>query len=463
MKYSFLTVLFAAALCIFAACDDTTSTIGTSLADEDITIVVDSNFTLQASTVENPVVQSRTISQLIGSLNAPGFGNITSDFVAQFMPSTVIDTAGVTPQSIDSVKIFLQMARGSFTGDSLVPMGLEVHRLTRDLPYPIYSNFDPSGYYDPEVLASTIYTASTADEPDSIKNQTNIVVSMPLPLQLGRDLYQAYIDNPTVFSNPAAFVRDVFKGVYVRSSYGSGRISDFGANSIRLYYHKDVYNTDSARWEVRNYAGDYFAAAPEVIVNNNIHFEIAPELRQMVADGNQVLAAPAGLEMDIRFPAPEIIASYNKYASDIRILNTLTFTLPADSIANDFKIGPPPFVLMVLKNKKNEFFADNSLTDNVTSFYAAYDATNRCYSFSSMREYLLDLLKKDTVTPDDYTFTICPVQVNTETSANSSYYYSTSSVVSSIVPYVSKPVMAKISPADAKIKLTFSAQNNKIL
>ncbi len=461
MKYSFLTLLVTAVLCILGSCTDS-SDIGTSLADEDLTIVVDSNFTLTATTVENPVVQSRTISQLIGVLDAPGFGYMTSDFVTQFMPSLGLDTVSMTVENIDSVKLFMQMARGSFSGDSLVPMGMEVYRLTRDLPYPIYSNFDPTGYYDPTPVTSTIYTASTLDEPDSVKNQSTIVASMPLPLQMGRELYQAYLDNPAVFSDPARFAREVFKGFYVRSSYGAGRISDFGATSIRLYYHKRAYNADSARWDTTRYVGDYFAVAPEVVVNNNIHFDISPELRQMVADGDQVLAAPAGLEMNIRFPAPEIIEAYNRYAGQNRILNSLTFKLPADSIANDFAIGPPPYVLMVLKKKKYEFFADNNITDNLTSFYATYDATNRCYNFSSMREYLLDLLAKESVTEDDYTFTICPVQVNTETSASNGYYQ-TSYVVSSIVPYVSKPVMAKISPANAKIKLTFSAQNDKIL
>lgn len=460
-------IIAAAATALFAACDDS-STIGTTLADEDLTIVVDSAFTLTATTVENPAVLSRTTSQLIGILDAPGFGRISSEFVAQYMPSLNLDTASLTEENIDSVKIFLQMARGSFTGDSLVPMGIEVHRIIKDLnpEYPLYSNFDPQGFYDPEVLTSAIYTASTIDEPDSVKQQSTVVVAMPVPVEIGRDLYRAYRQDPAVFADPAQFTSSVFKGLYFRTNYGSGRISDFAANSLRLYYHREIYNTDSARYETVNLVGDYFATTPEVIVSNTIDFQMSQSLRDLVADGRQVIAAPAGLEMDIRFPAPEIIESYNRYSTQTRILNTLTFTLPADSIANDYQIGPPPFLLMVLKNKKDEFFADNSVTDNITSFYAAYDATNHCYTFGSMRSYLLNLLEKATVTPDDYTFTICPVQVNTETSSSSSSYYygyGTTSVVSTIVPYVSKPVMTAIDPAKAKIKLTYSAQNDKIL
>ena len=118
---------------------------------------------------------------------------------------------------------------------------------------------------------------------------------------------------------------------------------------------------------------------------------------------------------------------------------------------------------MVLKNKKAEFFADNSLADNVTSFYAAYNSTTNSYNFGSMRSYLLDLLAKDKVTEDDYTFVVCPVQVNMEASASSGYYGTTSSVVSSIVPYVSKPAMCKILLDKAKIQLTYSAGNQNNL
>ncbi len=460
---SILYTLSAAVMALLAvACSDT-SNIGNTLADESVAIVVDSSFTLSGSTVENPVVQSRTLSQLVGSLDARGFGSIQSDFVGQFMPSLALDTVGVTSEYIDSVKLFMQMDRDAFTGDSLVPMGVDVYGLTKDLPYPIFSDFDPDGYYNPaDKLGSAIYMASTANEPDSVKKLDRIYVSMPLPVAFGREIYDAYIDNPSAFADPEKFSRDIFKGLYIRSSYGSGRISDFATTSIRLYYHRSVYNADSARYETKNYVGDYLAATPEVVVNNNIRYTISPELKKMVASGDNVLAAPAGYEVQMRFPAPEIIASYNRYADKIRVLNTLSLSVPVEVIDNDYDITPPPYVLMVLKNKKDEFFAENSLADNVTSFYAAYNASSKCYSFSGMRGYLIDLLSKENVTEDDYTFVLCPVQVNMETSANSGYGQ-VSTVVSGIVPYVSKPAMCKILLDKAKIQLTFSAGNKNNL
>lgn len=465
MKKLVYTILAAAAIALSFSCNDG-STIGSSLAEETVMIVIDSSFTAQGVTRPIESVQSRTLSQLIGDIDAPGFGSIYSDFVGQFMPSLQLDTVDIVNEEIDSVALFMQMGRGAFVGDSLAPMGLTVYRLTKDLPYPIYSDFDPTGYYDPnDVLCEGVYTASSLNEPDTMQALSVVIASMPVPKSFGAEILDAFKTNPGYFSDPEAFAKNVFKGVYIKSSYGSGRISDFTTTSFRFYFHKSIFNEDSARYDTIPYVGDYLAVTPEVVVNNNIRYKISDDLKQMVAAGSHVLAAPVGYEVEIEFPAPDLINTYRSAPGYQQVLNTLTFNIPVEKIQNDYDIAPPPYVLLVLKSKKDEFFASNSLTDNVTSFYAPYDEINECYTFSAMREYLADLLKKkEEITPDDYTFVLTPVQVNMEQAAGSSGYYGSSSyVVSSIVPYVSTPAMAKILLDKAKIKLTFSANNGKIL
>lgn len=460
MKFNFLLALLAAFVVSLAACDET-STVGNILDNESVVIVVDSNFTVTGHSVDNPVVQSRTISQLLGAVEAPVYGSINSDFVAQFMPSTVMDTTGVTPENIDSLKLFVQLNSGDFVGDSLVPMGMEVYRLNRDLPHPIYSNFDPSDYYSKsDLLARGTYNASLMNEPDSVKKYGIVAVSLHLPVSLGRELFNAYKANPDIYSDPEAFTKDVFKGIYVNSYYGTGRISDFTTTSIRMYYHKSVYNEDSLRYETKYYVGDYFAVTPEVVVNNNIHYTPAAELKQMIAEGDHILAAPAGYEVELKLPGRELVQSYNQYKNNLRVLNTLTLQIPADSIANPYAIAPPPYALLVLKNKKDEFFAANTTVDNETSFYATYSSTTNSYTFGGLRGYMEHLLSLDEITDDDLTFIMTPCQLVQEQSASSgSYYYGTTMITTAVVPYVSKPAMARISLKDAKLKLTFSAAN----
>ncbi len=464
MKSSILTAIVALLAAAFAISCDETSTVGNVLDNESVVIVVDSDFTVAGSTESNPVVLSHTTSQLLGQVDAPAYGSVSSEFVAQFMPSISIDTVGVRAADIDSMKLFMQMPRTNFVGDSLVPMGVEIYRLTRDLPYPIYSNFDPTGYYATAPIASAIYTASTANEPDSVQKQTNLAVAMKLPVSLARELFDAYMADPTVYSEPARFAENVFKGFFFRSSYGSGRISDFSITSMRTYYHKTTYNTDSARYETKNYVGDYYAVTPEMVMSNIIKYVPAPSLEQMIASGEHVIAGPAGYQVDIRFPGREVAASYNRYKNSLRVLNSLTFEIPADSIPNKYGITPPPYAMLILKKDVDKFFADNTVCDNITSFYSAYSARTGAYTFA-LRGYLNHLLELETITDEDLTFVLVPVQVNTESAAGGSYNYGygTSTVVTSIAPYVSTPVMAKISLAKAKIKLTFSAQSGKNL
>lgn len=458
MKSIIYTIAALLMTALAVACTDS-SEIGNSLADESVTIVVDTNFTVTGCTQRNAVVQSRTLSQLIGKLEANGYGSISSDFVGQLMPSLALDTTNITIADIDSVKLFMQLGKTNFVGDSLVPMGLSVYRLTSDLPYPIYSNFNAEGCYDQNELAETVYTASTLNEPDSIKKLSSIYTAMHLPLSLGRELFSAYLNNPGIFADPSAFAKDIFKGLYIKSSYGSGRVADFTTTSVRYYYHREEWNEDSARYETVKYVGDYFAVTPEVVVNNNIVYTPAKEIEERINNGEQLIVAPAGYEVELRFPAPEVLASYSRYPDRLRVLNTVTLTIPAESIENEYDIAPPPYVLLVRKDKKDEFFAKNKLTDNINSFYASYDSNARAYVFNVMRPYILDLLKKDNITEDDYTFILTPVQINTEYSSGS---YNSTEVVSSIVPYVSKPAMTKIELDKAKIRLTFSAgsQNN---
>lgn len=119
---------------------------------------------------------------------------------------------------------------------------------------------------------------------------------------------------------------------------------------------------------------------------------------------------------------------------------------------------------MVRSDKKDEFFAKNNVTDNITSFLGTYNSTDKNYVFPDMRGYLRDRVQNGEATPSETKFTITPVTVNMETNSSSSYYYygTTTSTVSSIVPYVETPVMTKILLDDAKIVLNYSKQYLKM-
>lgn len=466
--FPFITLLITALLT--QSCDEATSQVGTSLIEGEVQIIDDGDFSAYGSSDPNTSVRSRTILQLLGRLTAEGYGDFSSDIVCQYMPAAAIDTFGVKLEDIDSVKLLLTMYKGGFAGDSVVPMGLAVYKLNRQLPSPIFSDFDPSGYYDPTPIGSTVYSA-LLNGSDDVGTDTegsiykHIVVD--LPVEIGRDLYNLYVNSPQTLSTPQAFAQ-YFPGLYITNTFGSGRVTRISNNSIQVYY-RALYHIDdevNPRDTVLNCVGSYMAVTPEVLTNNNIKYDMSPFLAAKASAGESLLVGPLGYDVEFTFPAREILRRYKEQAGELAIVNSLTFKLPATAISNDYGINPPPYVLMVKKSEKANFFAKSNINDNLSSFYAAYDSTNGCYNFSSMLNYINGIIKKGTVEPEDEEFIICPVNISYYSSSASSSYYSyyyygyASSVqtISAITPYVTEPVMVKLDFDDAEIKFSFTKQ-----
>lgn len=439
------------------SCDDSQSSIGSSIIEDKIAINVDSAFTVSGHSIISDSVQSRTLLQLLGRIDAAGYGSLSSDVVTQFMPSISLDTAGVTVNSIDSLKLLMGVFHGNFVGDSITPMGIEVYRLNRNLPYPIYSNFNPEGYYDPsQKIGSLVYNASTLGQSDSLKNASYHIISVKLPKELAQEFFKSYLENPSNFSSPNNFINNVFKGLYIRNSYGSGRLTLVSNTQMRAYYRRTSKKDDGTD-TIESKIANYFAVTPEIITNNNIGLQLSPEVTDLVNRGENIVVSPTGYDVEFEFPIREIISSYKSENRGESAVNTLTFSLPVDSVANESKFGPAPSMLMVLKSKKSEFFKNNSLPDQITSFTADYDSQNGRYYFGSMRAYLMSLIDKDEITPEDYTFVLTPVYIVTEANTNS-YYGTTTIVTTGVTPYISGPTLTKILFDKAKIKFTYSNQ-----
>ena len=125
------------------SCSD--NTIGTSVTDTRLEIVADSSFTVTGSSVKTEQILTRTMTQLLGAINVDNFGELSSDFVCQFLPTTAIDTTGVTADLVDSIRLILRSPVGGYTGDSIMPMRINVYQLNQQLKAPLSSSIDPEG------------------------------------------------------------------------------------------------------------------------------------------------------------------------------------------------------------------------------------------------------------------------------------------------------------------------------
>ncbi len=459
MKFTHIFILACIALGISTACDDS-STIGSSLVTDRSEVIIDSAFTVSGTPRTNTDLQSRTVTQILGALDAKEFGRFKSDIVTQFMPAMQLDTVGVGINDIDSIKMLMFMKPGDFTGDSLVPMGLKVYPLTRQLPSPIYSNFNPEGYYDPANVwtpQTQIYTANALYN-DSVNNLAYRTISVDLPLSFAKRFYNEYITNPATFATPGAFA-EFFPGVYIKSTFGSGLVVNINETRINLYYkkHDKVTKNDVTRDTVYKVSSTYMAVTPEVVTNNIIDLSLSSSLSDMADAGENIIVAPSGYDVQLTFPTLDIINRYKTNGGDLSVINTLTFSIPVEEITNNYGIEPPVNVLLILSKDKKDFFADNKINDDKTSFIASYNSTTKTYDFTAMRQYIIDMLAKDEIKAEDYTFTLTPVDLVVE-STQGSYYQQGQSYITGINPYVSGPAMCKLLLDDAKIKFTYSKQ-----
>ena len=469
MKKIFNVLLAVAALLALYACTD--ETIGVSITDSVSSIIEDSSFVITGHSVRNDRVQMRTSTKMLGSLYADGFGSIAAEAVTMWMPAVKIDTAGVSVDMIDSCRLQLRLPyRSGFTGDPLAPMRLNVYRLNKALPNPIYSDFDPTGYYDEDdLLASESYspTSGRMEVSTSYVTGTSVydtvrVISVPMPLELGRELFRTYVNDPGKFATPKAFA-DVFPGIYINNSYGSGHVVNIKATELDVYYRQHV-NNDGTDTIYPAQCQSYLASTPEVLSNNIIRFDIDDAITSMVNRGEALIVAPAGYEVQVRFPIQDIINNYQaNVGSNCSVINSLSLELPVSIPETEYNIQPPTYLLMVKTSKKDNFINGDSLANNKDSFYAIYDSKNKAYYFTGLRNYIINILDNQggVASEDDFNFTITPVDVtNYVYSTGYSYYYGggTSSTVTKISPMVSRPAIARLLLDKAKIKITYSKQ-----
>ena len=452
-------IIFLAAAFMLASCTD--DYIGGSITDTRSTVIEDSSFVITGKSVRNERLLARTSSQLLGIIKSDGFGTLSAQVVTQMMPANSIDTTGVTEDLIDSCKLVLRIPENGFTGDQTAPMQLSVYRLAKQLPTPLYSDLDPEGYYQIDGLlgtaayspktATTVYDATTSD----VNYYRETYVDMPV--SLARELFAEFKKNPETFNSPGTFT-EFFPGLYITNSFGSGRIMNFSHVEFKVFYTKKTTNVDGDVTTTSDNSRIYMAASPEVYSNNLLALDIDPAVTQAVADGDAIVMAPAGYEVEVKFPIQDIIESFKHNTSgDLAKISQLTLTLPVETMNTQYTINPPQYLLMVKTSKKDQFIAGDSLTNSKDSFYATYDSANKCYTFTGLRNYVLNIINNQggVATDDDVNLTITPVDVTTYTT-QASYYSTSQTVVTKIAPQVSVPAITKLKLDKAKIKISYS-------
>lgn len=467
IKYLFGAALLSAVTLL--SCQDEVSGLGGSLTSGEVSITVDSIETvLESSSVYYDRFDGRNTTKLLGRISVPEYGSLDCSFVSQMMCATKMNIPDSIPVTdIDSMRLVLSVPRGSLTGDSLAPQQLRVFRLDRQLPSDITSAFDPAGYYDASSpMGSASYTLSNIAKGDSaLKNEAYVRIPVDMPLSFARELFEKYRADDPMFQWPSTF-NQYFPGIYVRQNFGNGCVANIAKAEFFTYWHRINRTYDKQEDDTYEYVDHIvrdsvclLASQPEVISSNLIGYKVSDYIKGLAESGKSVVTTPGGYMVDIKFPVLRLLDVYHSHGDAMSVVSSLRMTIPASEIENDYGLTVAPYLLMVRKSEREEFFRDNKVPDGVTSFYAAYDSEKGNYQFSSMRSYFLKILeaeqKGETISDADMEFTFVPVNITTETVNN---YNTTAVYVTKCQPYLTKPTMTDLKTDKAVICFTYSSQ-----
>ena len=446
------------------SCEDETSKIGPSISPGEVTISVDSIiYKLSATSQESDTFNSKTGNLLIGNLDVPEYGNLTCSFVTRFMPAPNLSVPDslFSPERVDSCKFIMTINKNGLTGDSVAPQKLSVFKLDKQLPSDIDNLFNPEGYYNPSApLGSKSFILSGIADSTTYFKSKYVSVQVPLDVEFGKQIFEKYKSDPSIFQWPQSLT-SFLPGFYVKQTFGKGCVANVAEAFVAVYYYYNqekitISGNDTTVSVVHKRDSVLpLIVSPEVLSSNNVRYEIAQSIKQRIADGENIITTPSGYYTKIKFPAKELIEKFENSGNHLSTINELTLTIPGEPVENSIGIETAPNLLLIKASEKDEFFAKNKIPDGISSFVAIYDSGKKNYQFASIRNYLINLLKKDEITDDDEDFFIIPVDISYETVNN---YYSTSTYVTKCVPYTLKPTVTKLNTDEALIIFSFSSQ-----
>lgn len=474
-KLSIYSALIAG-MAAFSACEEDTTTIGSVISSGEVEITIDTiPYNLNAKALKIDNFDSKTGNLMIGAIQVENYGNLNCSFITKLMcaanlqiPDSIFDLDNFTNR-VDSCKLIMGAKRSEIIGDSLAPQKLSVFKLTKELPVSLDINntFNPDGYYDPaNPFATKSYTVSGIAEKDSaFYSNTFVDITVDLPVDFGKDVFRQYKENPQLFEWPQTMAKDYLHGLYVTPSFGNGCVANITSVYVGIYYYtlkKEIKIEESDTITTIKHVSNLavpFTVSPEVLSSNNISYSpsenIIEKNESEGGDGEVVITTPGGYLAEFVFPANDLLDRYARKNIHLSTVNDLVLYIPAESFGDEAAIGVAENLLLIKSSDYESFFAENKVPDNLTSFTGVYDSTNGRYYFSSMREYFINLLKKDSITEEDMNFTLVPVEIETETSNS---YYNQSSYVTKCFPLTSKPTMTLLKTNESQIVFSFSTQ-----
>lgn len=442
MKLRLFSVLFSAAA-MFAACSDSTDSIGSSISDEiDGVNVETASYDVASRSILADSVLSNTSTGYLGMVRDPETGAyITGDFMAQFYSlenfsfpskSSIVtrDANGnVVHGTVRADSCQIRLFYDKHYGDSTSTMKLTAYEMEKpmneDRKY--YSNFDPlkegyvrsNGIHKDKVYSLTDFVVPQ-NERDTATYEPYITINLNDPYtdkdgktynNYGTYVMQKYYDDPSNYRNAWTFRNNVVPGFYFKHKSGLGNMAYIDASQLDVYYTIDT--GDSIRSAV-----DVFWGTEEVLQQSNITNDKAALTRLAADESCTYLKTPAGIFTELTLPVENVL---NGHSNDNIASARLTIPRINSNITSEYAFDIPQTLLIIPEDSLYSFFEKDNVYNNRTSYIASYSSSTNAYTFSNISGMINAMANNANRSANWNKVVLIPVELTTTTINSSNY------------------------------------------
>lgn len=269
-----------------------------------------------------------------------------------------------------------------YFGDPTNPIKVEVFPLDTmlDSETRYYPNTDPSLFCNTqaEPMASITVSGQNMQNSDSLRHLSTYIpsITIPLPDSIAQIILESYFDpaRKHYFTDASSFMENLFKGFYIRCSQGDGTIFYVDRTILAVNYKSiGLDKNDEPQYESRMAE---FQGNSEVLQLNCLKWS---GLDNQLSDSSCTwIRSPFGVLTEITLPIDEM--RDNEYVLNAAQLRISTAVTPS----SQYKPSIPSTLLLIRKDKLEEFFSRNSSDDKTESFIATYASKYGTYTFENI-------------------------------------------------------------------------------
>lgn len=392
---------------VFAACDDNTQMIGMDMMPDGDNITAQGKvYTIDTRTVQVDSVLANTSTCYLGSLIDPELRiKTTCDFLTQFhlpeqfslppIDRIVKDESGNIVADSCDIRLYFE----EYTGDSLATMKLSVQELSKDRVMEeskaYYSNIDPSVYVKgAEGVNKTLtYSVKDLSRPESETSGSTYYrqIVVKLPQDYGTKLLKDYYEHPEYFANTYQFIHNVCPGFYFQCAGGTGSMvkSKMMALNVYFQYHGQ---TDEGNDTIVD-GMQRFGATEEVIQSTRTDNEYpgSISLEEISRQACTYVKSPAGFFTELTLPVHDIVAGEH-YTDSINQAQVTIRKYLSSASSSELPLPAPTYLLLVRKDKMNEFFEQDKLPDGSDAFLSSkFTSSSSAYQFANIAQLITNL------------------------------------------------------------------------